>query len=216
MRNFLSILMLACTAAESGLSGEAAALVGRLGRNSSGIALPLMRKQFLQIIAEIRNAESDLRGAMRIIRLLIKSHPVFVDVYAKPILNSIWFTFDSHDHEVLIILFDIIDEVAQRHPKELTPILRDAIDRSLSCLLESNSGSIALKLRATSLLVNLLKVFPRQLLQSSDINSFLDQLLSLMRREESVEVRVDLLRLLGTIGALDPEVKRVSRQLLNF
>ncbi len=183
-------------------------VVGRLTRRNPAYVMPLLRKTLVQLLTELEFS-NDIQGreeSSRLLALLIKASKVFVKPYLSRILNVLMPRLQDAHPGVVTSVLRTLGELSEVGGTELLPHCKTLFPLVINVI--QDQGSVTKRTVAIKTL--------GQLVQSTGlvVRPFLDNfgLLDIIVAELEIgqdaasppELRAEVMRTLGTIGAIDP------------
>jgi len=201
----------------------AIAVSGRMSRRNPGLVFPAMRRHLLTLIDEVEHgAESQLReqGAGEL-SVLVHSCSSLITNYVPPVVRLAIRRFqddgsaETHlqasggERAALLKLIGSIAEVGREemlgYVSQLMPILLANIH---------NGGPAGVRPAAVKAFGKLAEHSGYVITPLTEYPQLLHYLLKVLPDEGTNEARVEVLRALGAIGALDPERHRINKERL--
>lgn len=192
-------------------------LLGSLAPHNPALVLPALRKTLIQQLAELQELSENTalveqEETSRLLGLLLSSCRSLVKPYVAPILNVFvpkltdmgnvstptrhtQSKVGSHVLETLGQLAIICGEELRPHLPRVFPLLIQTLQDNMSSeqMLRAATRSLCQLLVSTGDVIEPIESYP----------TLLPAILNVLKREHSGELRVDVLRVLGTIGAFD-------------
>lgn len=221
--NLLSSLFLSVNDESPVVRQTAISVTGRISGQNPALILPAMRRHLLTLLDAVEHgAESQLReeGALEL-SVLVHSCSALVTNYVPPILRLSIRRFQEesgiHAHlhpsggerAALLKLVGSIAEVGREHiltfASQLMPILLANV---------YDGGPVGIRPAAVKAIGKLAEHSGYVITPLIDYPQLLGYLLNVLAEETTDESRVEVLRALGAIGALDPQRHKIHQERL--
>ena len=195
-------------------------LSGRLSAKNPAYVLPILRKLLLQLLADLEHsADWKRKGeSAHLLGILIASTPRLVLPYVSPILKTLINKLEmsigagavagTGRAGVAVAVLGAIGELAQvggaglrAHMPELLPLVIGALQ---------DSGSSQKRAVAVATLGQLVESTGYVMAPYNDFPSLLSLLLRLLSESDS-ETRLEVIKVLGIVGALDPHIHKINQ-----
>ncbi|RXK37153.1 atypical/PIKK/FRAP protein kinase [Tremella mesenterica] len=181
-------------------------IIGRLARHNPAYVMPPLRRSLINLITELEYATNtrQMEESAKLLCLLIRAAASLVQSYAPTILSVLLRTASSSETSVTVAAHCVtcIGELALVAGEEMTPKVQDVLILIIDML---NDQSSSLKRDAA------LKTLGQIVSNTGEvIRPYLDhpQLLGILfrflRTETSQDIRLETIRTMGMLGALDP------------
>jgi phosphatidylinositol kinase/protein kinase (PI-3 family) len=183
-------------------------LLGRLMDRNPAYVLPAIRKRLIQLLSELEfTTDVDSIGrehAARQLALLIEAGHKFIVPYARPALDGLLRRVLDPDPRVASHIMDAIGQLAR------VADVSYMFDRLLPIILETlQDNSSQMKRRAAlRTLGHLVQSTGFVITPILKYSRLLDSLSSILKTEQSPDMKHLVIRALGILGALDPETQR--------
>jgi len=190
----------------------AIAIIGRLSLRNPSDVMPSLRRTLIQLLTELEfGGDSRLKAeSAQLLSVLIRNSRNLIEPYVKPILRALLPKLDpSQDPRVCQEILSAVGELAPAgqdmvasHMDTLIPLIITYLaDQSTTGRRELALRVLAQLTRYTSHVVDPLSRWP----------DLLHLLLAIAKTEKSKFVRRQVLRVLGTLGALDPYTHKMTQ-----
>ena len=190
----------------------AIAIIGRLSLRNPSDVMPSLRRTLIQLLTELEfGGDSRLKAeSAQLLSVLIRNSRNLIEPYVKPILKALLPKLDpSQDPRVRQEILSAVGELAPAgqdmvasHMDTLIPLIISYLaDQSAAGRRELALRVLAQLNRYTSHVVDPLTRWP----------DLLHLLLAIAKTEKSKFVRRQVLRVLGTLGALDPYMYKMTQ-----
>lgn len=199
---------------------ETVTILGRLSTRNPALVMPALRKKLIRLLSELEqfNGETlDQEETSKLLMHLIGSAPELIQPYVAPILNVLvpkltgeskvnfledkgWKTsgskVGSHVLETLGKLAMIGGEEMVRYLKRLLPLIIITLQDKTSAFMKRKVALRTLRelIASTGYVVQLCEEYP----------PVLSILFDIIRTEAARPLRIEAIKVMGTIGALDP------------
>jgi phosphatidylinositol kinase/protein kinase (PI-3 family) len=190
----------------------AIAIIGRLSLRNPSDVMPSLRRTLIQLLTELEfGGDSRLKAeSAQLLSVLIRNSRNLIEPYVKPILKALLPKLDpSQDPRVCQEILSAVGELAPAgqdmvasHMDTLIPLIVSYLaDQATTGRRELALRVLAQLTRYTSHVVDPLSRWP----------DLLHLLLAIAKTEKSKFVRRQVLRVLGTMGALDPYTHKMTQ-----
>lgn len=216
----LSCLFVAINDSNSEVSELALCVFGRLSNINPSYTTPNLRQLFIQILIELQHSESNRtkEQSLRMVNNIISHAPritrQFVDTILKVLVPKL--KKEEGNPTMVSSILKTIGDLAEVNGggNALSPWLQPIISTQLEILSDPNQlekRSVALwsfgqVIGATGHVVAPYMEYPQ----------LMDTLLGLLKSEQQMSDRREIIRILGLLGALDPYKHRVNQGLIDF
>lgn len=190
-------------------------VIGRIGIRNPAYVLPALRKRLIQLLTELDfgdDVDSIAReqSARQLVLLITAAGGRVVAPYSKAVLESLLRRVGDPDSRVAAHVIDALGQLALVSDlssafEQLMPIVMETLQDN-SSLLKRRAALRALGhlIRSTGVVIKPLLKYPKML----------DTLVSIIKTEQSPDLKFLVVKLMGIVGALDPEIQR-ENQLRN-
>ena len=187
-------------------------IIGRLTQRNPAYVMPTMRKMLIQLLTELEfGTESRQKEeAARLLRHLIHASQRLIKPYVQSILKVLHPRLRDSNSTVASCVLATLGELALVGAHEI----RSYVD-IFSLVIEAlqDQGSVAKREVAVRTLVQLVQATGSSIEPYSKYPQLMGIIISGLQSEQSPPIRIELIRLLGTLGALDPmEYKQIQMQ----
>ncbi|KAL1521017.1 hypothetical protein AB1Y20_022574 [Prymnesium parvum] len=180
-----------------------ASILGRLGHVNPALVLPAIRTKLMQLLTEVEYSMSPQvrQQAAQLLGTIADSAASLIEPYAPSILAALSGPLADSSANVAAAALTSVSQLARVSAQAVKPHTTRLITRAIDGLRDQSSairraslGVIAQVVRASG---DASKAYRRH-------PSLLPRLLSMLKSEHLPELRLELLRALGVLGALDP------------
>jgi phosphatidylinositol kinase/protein kinase (PI-3 family) len=189
-------------------------VIGRIGGRNPAYVLPALRKRLIQLLTELdfgEDVDSIAReqSARQLVLLITAAGGRVVAPYSKAVLDTLLRRVSDPDPRVAAHVIDALGQlalVADLTPSfdQLMPIIMDTLQDNASLLKRRAAlRTLGHLIRSTGVVIKPLLKYPK----------LLDSLLSIIKTEQP-DLKFLVVKLMGIVGALDPEIQR-QNQLRN-
>ena len=211
----LSILFISLNDEVFAIREVSISLLGRLSIRNPAVVLPILRKHLIQLLIQLQqyelNNSIDIEESMRLLSHIIQSCPTLVRPYVSSILHILIPKLTKQSNISNINHTSISSYVLSTIGK-LSLIVTDEMivhgDSIIQLILQSlTNKTIHIKKHvAISVLGEVLSSIGYTLQPSPPIKypTLISTLLSLLKQERNTSIRIEILKVIGIIGALDP------------
>ncbi len=187
-------------------------IIGRLTQRNPAYVMPTMRKMLIQLLTELEfGTESRQKEeAARLLRHLIHASQRLIKPYVQSILKVLHPRLRDSNSTVASCVLATLGELALVGAHEI----RNYVD-IFSLVIEAlqDQGSVGKREVAVRTLVQLVQATGSSIEPYSKYPQLMGIIISGLQSEQSPPIRIELIRLLGTLGALDPmEYKQIQMQ----
>jgi FKBP12-rapamycin complex-associated protein len=185
-------------------------IIGRLTQRNPAYVMPTMRKMLIQLLTELEfGTESRQKEeAARLLRHLIHASQRLIKPYVQSILKVLHPRLRDSNSTVASCVLATLGELALVGAHEI----RNYLD-IFSVVIEAlqDQGSVGKREVAVRTLVQLVQATGSSIEPYSKYPQLMGIIISGLQSEQSIPIRIELIRLLGTLGALDPmEYKHIQ------
>lgn len=192
-------------------------LMGTLSDHNPAAVFPSLRKTLLQQLSGLRDFDGESvnqEGTSKALGYLIESCPQLIKSYVTPILNVLVprLAYVSHtsrgrNHRIRLHPLKNIGQLATICGEDMTAHLDQLLPLIIDSLQDKTVQVAALRTLA-QLVANTGNVVHPCL----EYPTLLSSVLEVLKQESSTELRIEILRVLGTLGALDPLKYQANRK----
>lgn len=195
----------------------AISLIGRLSSFFPSLFLPPLRKLLLQLLTKLEFSKEPKAKEEVLLYLgnLIVASPRMISPYSQNILEILLKRIKEEDTNVSAYAFETAGKLYQSTKKgELTNFKKNLIESIISVLKEKGSK----KKKSAIICLGQLISFTGMVIQPYfDYQELLDLLLSILQKESDSSLRIETIKVMGYLGALDPHayksnVDSISKQ----
>eukprot|EP01122_Echinamoeba_exundans_P010671 TRINITY_DN4046_c0_g1_i4.p1 TRINITY_DN4046_c0_g1~~TRINITY_DN4046_c0_g1_i4.p1 ORF type:complete len:2948 (+),score=528.09 TRINITY_DN4046_c0_g1_i4:172-9015(+) len=190
-------------------------VIGRIGVRNPAYVLPALRKRLIQLLTELdfgEDVDSIAReqSARQLVLLITAAGGRVVAPYSKAVLETLLRRVSDPDPRVAAHVIDALGQLAlvsdlSASFDQLMPIIMDTLQDNASLLKRRAAlRTLGHLIRSTGVVIKPLLKYPK----------LLDSLLSIIKTEQSPDLKFLVVKLMGIVGALDPEIQR-QNQLRN-
>ena len=191
----------------------AIAIIGRLSLRNPSDVMPSLRRTLIQLLTELEfGGDPRLKAeSAQLLSVLIRNSRNLIEPYVKPILKALLPKLDpSQDPKVRQEILSAVGELAPAGQDMVASHMDTLIPLIVSYLADQTTiGRRELALRVLAQLTRYTSHVVDPLSRWPDL---LHLLLAIAKTEKSKFVRRQVLRVLGTMGALDPYTFKMSAQ----
>jgi phosphatidylinositol kinase/protein kinase (PI-3 family) len=210
-RSLLSILFVALNDEDFAVRERAITLLGRLSRRNPAFVLPYLRKLLIQLLAELKQFDADTLNQEQSAKLLghlIASAPVLIKPYVRSILDVLVPKLETSRSGVVVCVLSTLGNLALTGGVLMGPNL----DQIISCILRILQDKTATARRAIALttLSRIVSSTGAAIDPYLQYPTLLPVILATLKGEQNWQIRREVYKVLGVIGALDPHKYKLS------
>lgn len=209
-----------------GMRDSAISLVGRLGNFNPSYAIPSLRSYLIHLLTILRFDGSHFarlrREATELINTLVHNAGYFVEPYTGIVIDALLIRLeeacDSHDTDsALPVLLTIAEMGGTTSRLDLKPYKESLIPLIVSSVLEVEANDVPFRKAGLRALAAVAQNTGFVIKPYEEHRTLLPKLLELLRIETDMDVRIEVEKLLGSLGAVDPDNhKYAALPILSF
>ncbi|ORZ29853.1 armadillo-type protein, partial [Catenaria anguillulae PL171] len=188
-------------------------LIGRLALCNPAHVLPFLRRMLIQLLTEFEyaNVARTREECARLLAHLVGACRYLVKPYVEPILHVLLPKVKDASPGVASATLAAIGALALVSGKNMLPHMTELLPHIIESL--SDASSQTKRLASLQTLGQIASATSYVIQPYLDHPALLDTIISILKTESSMQVRQETMKLLGTLGALDPyKHKQVNRQ----
>ena len=185
-------------------------LIGRLSIYNPAYIMPSLRKLLIKLLAELEYSSVSLQReeSARLISALISSVPRLIEPYVESILKVLLPKAVDPSASVASKVLTAIGELAHVGCQDMTPYLADLMSVIMDTLQDQSSAS---KREAALITLSHLASNTGWVIEPYlKYPSLLDVLISILKTEQKHSIRMETMKVMGVLGALDPYKHKIA------
>ncbi|KAJ2896801.1 phosphatidylinositol kinase- protein kinase tor1, partial [Coemansia aciculifera] len=179
------------------------AVIGRLTNMNPAHVMPSMRRIFVQLLTELEfaNSNSEREECIQLLMVLVRSAENWVRPYVGDIFRNILSRIDDGSPQLASRLLDAVAILVRVGDSELVPYL----DKLLASIMQALSDQSSAPKRMSALkALNSCATYCSLVISPYIDYPQLFSILAGMVKTESPDMRMEVMRVIGAMGAIDP------------
>ena len=185
-------------------------LVGRLSVYNPAYIMPSLRKLLIKLLAELEYSSVSLQReeSAKLISALISSVPRMIEPYVESIVKVLLPKAVDPSASVASKVLAAIGELAHVGCKDMTPFLPELMSVIMDTLQDQSSASK--RESALETLSQLASNTGWVITPYLKYPNLLDILISILKTEQKHSIRMEVMKVMGVLGALDPYKHKIT------